>query len=224
MSDRSYLPHNANTYFQQSSHPYVTISYAQSLDGCLTLQQGHMSPVSSQASLVITHELRAAHDAILIGINTVLSDDPSLTVRLVKGENPQPVILDSQLRFPPNAKLASHPSGVWLATTQHISNHPHTILTMPADEAGQVDLHALLDELGRRRIQSLMVEGGTRVISSFLRQRLVNRVVVTIAPVFAGGYHAVQNLNIIDWKHLPRLHNTQICKAGDDYMLWGDIQ
>ena len=224
MSDRSYLPHNANTYFQQSSRPYVTVSYAQSLDGCLTLQQGRMSPVSSHASLVITHELRAAHDAILVGINTVLSDDPSLTVRLVEGENPQPVILDSQLRFPPNAKLATHPAGVWLATTQHRSDHPHTILTMPADADGQVDLHALLDELGRRGIQSLMVEGGARVISSFLRQRLVNRVVVTIAPVFAGGYHAVQQLNIADWQHLPRLHNTQTLRAGDDYILWGDIQ
>lgn len=224
MNARSYLPDNAATYFQQSLRPYVTLSYAQSLDGCLSLQQGHRSPVSSQASLVITHELRAAHDAILVGINTVLADNPSLTVRLVEGNNPQPIVLDSQLRFPLGSKLASHPSGVWLATTQTTTKNPHTMITLPADTDGQVDLFALLNELARRGIQSLMVEGGARVISSFLQQRLVNRVVVTIAPVFAGGYHAVQNLNIIDWKHLPRLHNTQMCKAGDDYVLWGDIQ
>jgi len=76
--------------------PLVTLSYAQSLDGCIAARPGQPLAVSGPLSLTLTHQLRAAHDAILVGIGTVLADNPRLTVRLVEGQHPQPVVVDSR--------------------------------------------------------------------------------------------------------------------------------
>src|SRR5512133_2370683 len=89
----------------REGRPLVTLSYAQSLDGSLAAQRGTPLALSGPQSMELTHRLRAAQDAILVGIGTVLSDNPRLTVRLVEGSQPQPVILDSHLRFPLNANL-----------------------------------------------------------------------------------------------------------------------
>ena len=103
--------------FLLTPRPFVTLSYAQSLDGCLTTQQGMATPISAPASLTMTHTLRATHRAILVGIETVLADDPALTVRLIAGDNPQPVIVDSHLRTPPGARLLQSCGAPWIATT-----------------------------------------------------------------------------------------------------------
>jgi GTP cyclohydrolase II len=95
----------AFTHRSHSRRPFVTLSYAQSLDGCIALDPPGRLTLSCPESLALRHKLRAVHDAILIGIGTVVSDDPSLTTRLVKGRNPQPVVIDSTLRLPTNAKL-----------------------------------------------------------------------------------------------------------------------
>ena len=87
--------------------PFVTLSYAQSLDGSIAARRGATTPISGPDALRLTHQLRAHHDAILVGIGTVLADDPQLTVRLVAGPNPQPVIVDSRLRLPLTARLLS---------------------------------------------------------------------------------------------------------------------
>ena len=86
--------------------PVVTLSYAQSLDGCLTTQRGVRLTLSGPESRRMTHSLRAAHDAILVGIGTLLADDPSLTARLVGGPHPRPVVLDRLLRTAPGLRLA----------------------------------------------------------------------------------------------------------------------
>src|SRR5687768_4642967 len=97
--------------------PVVTLSYAQTLDGSLALP-GRQLIISSPESMKMTHELRAAHDGLLVGIGTVLIDDPRLTVRLADGRNPQPVVLDSRLRMPLTANLLKHPDRrPWLAAT-----------------------------------------------------------------------------------------------------------
>lgn len=94
--------------------PFVTVSYAQSLDGCLASHDHRALALSGQASMTLTHRIRAVHDAILVGVQTVLNDDPMLTVRLVEGEHPQPIVLDSRLRFPMSARLLTHPRGCGL--------------------------------------------------------------------------------------------------------------
>jgi len=226
------LPANAAAHRQRTGRPLVTVSYAQTLDGCLTLRRGEPAPVSGEASMRLTHQLRAAHDAILVGIGTVLSDDPRLTVRLVDGPNPQPIVVDSHLRFPLGANLATHPRGVWIATTDAAGDTRRValaeagarFLVLSVDSNGHVDLRALLVHLGELGIDSLMVEGGASIITSFLRLGLADRAVITIAPSFAGGYHAVQPLKIDHWNHLPRLRAMQAAPVGSDLVVWGDLR
>lgn len=225
------LPERAWAHLAAHGRPLVTLSYAQSLDGCLTLHAGQPSPVSGAESMRLTHRLRVAHDAILVGIGTVLADDPRLTARVEGACQPQPVVLDSRLRFPVSARLLAHPRGPWLATTQgadaaraaELEAAGATVLPLPAGPEGRVSLGALLGELGARQITSVMVEGGAGVITAFLRAGLADVMVVTIAPVLAGGYHAVQGPCADEWAALPRLSAMSVERAGEDVIVWGDI-
>ncbi len=98
----------ASEHRQRTGRPLVTLSYAQSLDGSIADRPGRPLSLSGSQCMTLTHGLRASHDAILVGIGTVLADNPRLNVRLVTGESPQPVIVDSRLRFPPYANLLRH--------------------------------------------------------------------------------------------------------------------
>src|SRR4029450_6900487 len=101
---------------RHTGRPFVTLSYAQSVDGSIAARPGQPLALSGTRSMTLTHQLRAAHDAILVGIGTVLADNPRLTVRLVEGKNPQPIVADSRLRFPLSANLlCAHPLAPWIA-------------------------------------------------------------------------------------------------------------
>ncbi|MEZ4635790.1 MAG: dihydrofolate reductase family protein [Caldilineaceae bacterium] len=114
----------AADHHQRTGRPLVTLSYAQSLDGSITAQPGQPFAISSAESLQWTHSLRAAHDAILVGIGAVLADDPSLTVRFAQGQNPQPVVVDSHLRLPTDAQLLRKHDTIWLPAATHARTAP----------------------------------------------------------------------------------------------------
>jgi 3,4-dihydroxy 2-butanone 4-phosphate synthase/GTP cyclohydrolase II len=206
--------------------PTATLAFAQSLDGSLAAGPGQPLALSGPESLAYTHSLRAAHAAILIGLGTVLADDPQLTVRYAAGPNPQPIVLDSQLRFPLTARLLRHPShSVWIAATEAAPRERQSaleaagacVLRLPRDEAGHVALPALLDALGARGFDSLMVEGGARVLTAFLAQRLAQRVSLTIAPRFIGGLKAIAaRLDV-------SLYGVQYRRLGDDLVVEGEL-
>jgi 3,4-dihydroxy 2-butanone 4-phosphate synthase/GTP cyclohydrolase II len=210
--------------------PFITLSYAQSLDGCIAAHPGRPLALSGRESLVLTHRLRAEHDAILVGIGTVLADNPRLTVRLVEGRSPQPVVADSRLRFPPEANLLRHPLPPLIATSEHADRGRQKalemagarILRVPADAQGRVILPALLERLAELQIRSLMVEGGARIITSFLRERMVDHLVLTVAPRFVGGFRGVLQLGEADSVCRPRLHNLRHQRLGEDLIFWGD--
>lgn len=213
------------------SRPLVTLSYAQSLDGCLTLHAGSPSPISGPESLDVTHHLRAAHDAILVGVGTVLADDPSLRVRRVEGRSPRPIVLDSHLRTPPGARLLTLGREPWIAALESADPARRAaleaagaeVLSLPGGDDGRVSLPALLEALAARGITSIMVEGGAEVITSFLRAGLADLAVLTVAPVLAGGYHAVGELGVEQWARLPHLRGMQNGQAGEDLILWGEL-
>ena len=118
----SHIPRETRRRNAESGLPSVTLSYAQSLDGCIAVKPGSPIRLSSPESEAMTHSVRGVHDAILVGIGTVLADDPGLTVRLAKGVQPQPVILDSKLRFPIDAQLLGGSNlRPWIATTEQAS-------------------------------------------------------------------------------------------------------
>ena len=216
--------------------PFVTLSYAQSLDGSIAARRGATTPISGPEALRLTHQLRAHHDAILVGIGTVLADDPQLTVRLVPGPNPQPVIVDSRLRLPPTARLLGD-GRPWIATTDAADRRRQAaleaagarVVRLPADDAGRVSLPALLAYLHRQGIRSLMVEGGAQVITGILADRLADRLVVTIAPLLLGGLNAVATGRpsgpaALNGHLLPALLRPRYRVVGRDVVLFGELE
>ena len=212
----------------RNGRPYITLTYAQSLDGSIALQRGQPTLISGPESLKLTHQLRAQHDAILVGIGTILADDPSLTLRLAPGEQPQPIIIDSHLRCPLDAKVFAHPKRPLFITTtqansekqQHVLRKGATILTVPSMPTGLVNLQAAMKELNGLDFQSVMVEGGAQIITSFLTATLVDSMVVTIAPRLLGGLNAVSHLN---GHGIPNLHNPKIVQLGADMIMSGTV-
>jgi GTP cyclohydrolase II len=216
---------------QRTARPFVTLSYAQSLDGCIAARPGQPLALSGPQSLTLTHKLRAAHDAILVGIGTVLADNPRLNVRLVRGSNPQPVVVDSQLRFPLRANLLQKSPLPWIATGQQADENRQRaleatgarVLRLPTRADGRVNLGVLLERLGDLAINSLMVEGGARIITSFLSEQLADHLILTIAPTLVGGLHAVGDLGKSKPACFPRLRDWRYERLGEDLILSGRL-
>lgn len=214
--------------FEPTTRPFITLAYAQSWGGSITTAQGQAVALSGEASNCLTHQLRSLHDGILVGIQTVLSDDPQLTVRHWRGENPQPIVLDTALRMPSNARLCNHPDKqCWVMTTRTPTdmNLPGAqIISVKEDGTPSIPLESALQLLFQRGVKSLMVEGGAKVISAFLRARLVDVVVLTVAPVLLGGYKAINNLGTTTLDELPCIDPLHTERLGNDLIVWGDIR
>lgn len=222
----NWLTQNKNA-FRSSERPFVTLSYAQSLDGSIALRCDEPLALSGEESLRLTHQLRSMHDGILVGIGTVLSDDPQLTVRHWIGHNPQPIVLDSQLRIPAKARLCCLPDKrCWVLTTvddQGTVIEGLEITALQGNADGRVCLQRALKLLWSRGIKSLMVEGGASVISAFLKARLVDALVLTITPQFVGGYKAVTGLGNQSRGTFPQLKPFFSERLGDDLIVWGNL-
>ena len=183
-----------------ASRPAVTLTYAQTLDGCIASAERRTLSISSPASQVLTHHLRASHDALLVGVGTVLADNPRLTVRLVDGPDPRPIVLDTTARTPPGSQLLRGPQSPWILCAP---DAPHDrrrrleaagaqLLETPRGADGRLDLLAGLARLRSEGLERLMVEGGANVIASFLRARVIDAVLLTIAPRWESGLPALQ--------------------------------
>jgi riboflavin-specific deaminase-like protein len=162
----------------------------------------------------------------------VLADDPRLTVRLVAGRDPQPVIVDSRLRFPLDARLLTNGQRrPWIvagpaadpAREAALTAAGARVLRLPTTAAGQIDLAALLTCLHGHGIATLMVEGGARVITSFLAGRLVDQMVVTVAPLLLGGQRAVGLLEPPAGPCAGHLTNVRYHQLGADLIIRGDL-
>lgn len=225
------LRQRAEDHFQHQGRPFVTLTYAQSLDGSIATSDCQPLSLSGEEALQFTHQLRASHDAILVGIGTILSDNPQLTVRHSSGPNPTPVVLDTDLRFPTDARLLSGdgPRPIIAANQsapedrkRELEAYDATVLRLACDDEG-ICLDPLLDALAERNLHSVMVEGGTTVLTSFLRQRLVDRIILTIAPTFVGGQSAFRALREegSDGGAYPTLDNIQYRWLEDNLILEG---
>jgi 5-amino-6-(5-phosphoribosylamino)uracil reductase/diaminohydroxyphosphoribosylaminopyrimidine deaminase/5-amino-6-(5-phosphoribosylamino)uracil reductase len=214
--------------------PRVTLCFAQTLDGRVAAVDGSSQWISGSESLRFCHYLRANSDAIMVGIGTVLRDNPRLTTRLVKGPDPLRVIVDTHLRTPLHAAVirdgAAH--GTVLACTAAATDERRaafqacgaTILTLPEAAGGGVDLAALLTALGERGIATVMVEGGSRIITSLLRAKLVDAVAITIAPLILGsGPTAIGDLGIPTLSQALKFANPTWTPYGVDVVLEGKL-
>jgi riboflavin-specific deaminase-like protein len=215
--------------------PFVTLSYAQSLDGSVAVEKGKPTVISSKESLAITHQLRSWHDGILIGIGTLLSDNPRLTARMGAIKQPQPIVLDSNLRFPRDAHLLSHEKSPWIFSLregQDLIAESFTqlgcrLFHIPPTEKS-IDLMQVLKTLKKEGLKSVMVEGGGEVISAFLRSQLVDHAVITISSTFIGGYNVLSSSIMgVDQNqqdnHFPRIAPTALETIGNDIILSGPV-
>ena len=216
--------------FMEKKLPFVTIKYAQTLDGRIATATGQSKWISSAASLKFTHKLRAQHDAILVGAGTVIKDNPELTVRLVRGRNPLRIIVDSALKIPAKSKVLQNLSQnkTIIATIkkasdpqfQRLTNLGAEVITVVADKQGNVDLKKLLKILAQKNISSLLIEGGAQIITSILMNNLANRMVTVIAPKIIGkGIEAVGDLKIRNLDSAKKLSIRKITRSGDDIII-----
>ena len=212
----------------RNNRPFVTVSYAQSMDGSIATRNRLPIQFSGPESSILTHQIRASCDAILIGIGTLLADDPQLTVRLVEGGNPQPIILDTRLRTPLNAKLVKRTDLTsWIINEKKDINHRARALTKAGaqpvhcttSEEGRIDLHALMAILAKKRINSVMVEGGAKVITSFVNSRLVDQFIITVSPRLVGGLPVIDPGEYSSKINLT-LDHISYQRLGDDLIIW----
>ena len=182
--------------FRKTGLPFVTIKYAQTLDGKIATATGDSRWISGPSSLRLAHHLRSWHDAVMVGVSTIIRDDPLLTVRLAKGRNPQKIILESRLRTPLASRILrgrSAQSTIFAATDlasrrriERLRSAGAQVWVIKRDSSGRVDLRRLLDRLSQAGIRSVLVEGGSKVVSSFLDHGLADHLLVVVAPKLMG--------------------------------------
>jgi diaminohydroxyphosphoribosylaminopyrimidine deaminase / 5-amino-6-(5-phosphoribosylamino)uracil reductase len=213
--------------------PFVTAKFAMSLDGRIATHTGESKWITSDASRQEVHRLRHMHDAILVGANTVIRDDPNLTTRLPQGgRSPLRVVVDSRLRVPYEARIFQQESGgVLLATSdrargdrlREFEKRGVPVVVLPADQ-GRVGLLDLLRHLGRQDTISLLIEGGSSMHGSAFDQRLVDKVVAFIAPRIIGGIEAPgavggHGVDLLSDAHA--MHDVEVRRCDGDVVVSG---
>jgi GTP cyclohydrolase II len=215
----------------QANRPFVVLKYAQTLDGRIATATGDSKWISGEPERSVAHALRAACDAVMVGVGTVLSDDPELTVRMVAGASPMRVVLDSSLRIPFDAKVLRPDAASTVITTERSDPARRAALRergvrveVVADDAGHVSLPDALALLRRTGTESMLVEGGSEVITGMLAGGLVDRIIVSISPLVIGsGTEAVNGLGIDAIANGIRLEQRTMLTVGDDIIVAGDV-
>jgi len=226
------------------------VSYAQSLDGRIATSTGDSRWISCTRTLTLAHRLRRDHEVILVGIGTVLRDDPELSCRLKRSSrSPVRVILDSHLRLPPNSTIVrtcktyrtivytlrdaaedgtggaavvdimagNAAAGAGVGRREDLEQAGIEICEVGADSQGRVSVAEVVEDLAQRGFRSIFVEGGAKVITSFLRAGLVHRMIVVTAPVIIGrGVEAIGELGITSLGKALRPRSSRVRRLGTD--------
>jgi len=185
--------------------PFITLKVAQTLDAKITTQSDDSRWITCQSARKFAHRIRNEHDAILVGVNTVITDDPQLTIRWGRPRKIRRIILDSQLRIPLQSRVLNDgtPEKTTVVTTSRASTHKKesieqkgaSVWVLDSDTHGRVDLSALWRKMGEEQLASVLVEGGSNVLTSVLKTGDVDRVLVFIAPkLFGKGLNAFGKL------------------------------
>ncbi len=225
----------AFTKYIQTKEPFVILKVASTLDGKIATRNGQSKWISGEVSRRWVHRLRDQVDGVVVGVGTILKDDPLLTSRIRGGRDPYRIILDSRLRIPEEALvIKENPSKTILAITELASNEKlarleekgvHIIKFDP--EGGKVPLKPLLSKLGEMGMISILVEGGSEVNGSFLSKGLIDKILIFFSPKLIGDREApgiftgreIKNLN-----EATLLYDISLRRTGEDLLLEGYIQ
>ena len=226
--------------WMEKKRPFVTVKVAQSLDGKIATVSGESRWISGPQSREWVHRLRSEVDAIMVGIRTVLKDNPRLTVRSGgRGRgaggvrNPLKIVLDSRLRTPPVARIFSSKGSVVIAAGENapasrersLRRAGAKILRFPSVK-GRVNLVSLLEELACREVSHLLVEGGAEVIASALEAGVVDRIACIVAPKIIGGRRALTSVGgqgIASLERAIPVRNLSVKCLGSDFLIVSDV-
>lgn len=222
-------------YFKyiRSRIPFVTLKLACTLDGKIATMTGDAKWIGSENQRNFTHRLRKKVDAVLVGIETVLIDDPQLTARLRKKASvqPVPIVLDSRLRIPIESRLLKiHKSPLIITTDKadlekknNLEQLGSRVLILNSSKNGKIDLPSLLKKLGELEITSVLIEGGSRVAASALNQRVVDKIVLFYSPKIIGaeGISMVGDLNVLNVQEALAIRDIKVKVFGEELMIEG---
>jgi diaminohydroxyphosphoribosylaminopyrimidine deaminase/5-amino-6-(5-phosphoribosylamino)uracil reductase len=224
--------------YANTTLPFVILKCAATLDGRIATRTGDSKWITNPRSRHFVHELRHAVDAVMVGVGTVIKDDPQLTTRLksLKGSDPMRIVLDTHLSIPPQARLLhlSSDSATLVVTgflvspekRQSLQRAGVQLLAVDCHE-DHIDLKALVKELGRREITSLLIEGGSRVNGSALRAGIVDKVCMFYAPKICGGDDGVPicaGAGVERMGQSIRLKDISVHRFEDDVMIEGYLK
>jgi GTP cyclohydrolase II len=211
--------------------PYVVLKMAQTLDGRIATANGDSKWISGEPERAVTHALRAACDSVLVGIGTVVQDDPQLTVRMVAGASPMRIVLDTGLRIPVDARILGGDAATTVFTTDRSDPVRRTALRdrgvrveVVPERGGHTSIRDVMSILRENGVVSVLVEGGSEVATALLAADLVDRAIVGIAPIILGaGRQAVNDLGVGTIASGIRLRNQMMVRVGDDIIVAGDV-
>jgi diaminohydroxyphosphoribosylaminopyrimidine deaminase/5-amino-6-(5-phosphoribosylamino)uracil reductase len=219
--------------------PFVMLKSGMSLDGKVATKTGESKWVTSEPSREYVHQLRNQMDATLVGIETILRDNPRLTTRLKnsKGRDPIRVVIDSLLRIPIRMRIFTQESdaGNTIITTYNapidrikkIEASGAKVLFVKPKGRNRVDMQAMVKELGKLQITSLLIEGGPGINASAIQEGIVDKVIMFIAPIIIGGKIApstIQGDGIARLEDAVRIHNIKTKRLGDDLKVEGYVE
>ncbi|MBI2420025.1 MAG: bifunctional diaminohydroxyphosphoribosylaminopyrimidine deaminase/5-amino-6-(5-phosphoribosylamino)uracil reductase RibD [Ignavibacteriales bacterium] len=216
----------------QKKTPYVTLKLAQTLDGKIADKKRFSQWITSPSSRTEVHRMRAEYDAVLVGVNTVIKDNPQLTVRHTEGRNPYRIVLDTGLRISMKCMLLNSNEEKNLVIVTAVSSKEKTkkimqlektgaeIIYLPTGVTGKFTVRAALKQLGKRGIMSVLVEGGSAVFSSCIREKLADEARVFISPKIIGdGLSAFHHTGNGMLKQADKWGLRKVERYGDDVML-----
>jgi riboflavin-specific deaminase-like protein len=215
------------------TRPFVTVHLAQSLDGRVALA-GAQTLLSTNEGRICAHTARAQHEAVLVGSSTVRIDDPRLTVRDVPGANPLRVVLSSTLALPRNARVLDRDGqALVIGAEGRVAEEERAALeaagahvaVAPRDPEGRVSIDGALSVLADRGVTRLLVEGGSKVVTSFLQAKRVDRLCIEIAMRLLGapGTPMLGALAVGSLAEAPSLTNVTVERLGENVIVRGDV-
>lgn len=224
-------------FFKWIEHkkPFIVLKAAMTLDGKIATATGQSKWITNETSRAYGYKLRNIYDGIMVGINTVIEDNPMLTARVDGGKNPIRIVVDSSLKIDINANVVQDKSAKTIVATTDKADKDKIlklqaqdvdVIVVDKDENDKVDIEKLLDILGQQNICSILVEGGATLSGSFVAKKLVDKVYFFIAPKIVGGKEAktpVAGIGILNLQEALALKDIQIEKLEEDILIIGRV-
>ncbi len=229
--EESYQMNEVFNKFIVQHIPFVTLKTAITMDGKINSYSSDSKWITSEAAREDVHVLRNQNAAILVGVNTVLTDDPELTTRLPNGRNPIRVVLDSSLRLPLDAKVVTDgeaPTWVFTTTSHDVEKREALekagVKVFVTEQTGRVNPTEVIQLLGREMISSVLIEGGGEINAAFFENKLIDKVIIYMAPKLIGGRNASSFLGgtgIEKMSGAVELHNVSVQPLDKDFKFVG---